>query len=158
MLGEGLAVNEVFDGVRIGLCLSFLIYASWSDYKTREVSNMVWVVLAPSAFALTAFQFFMFAPESLYTYVLSFVITSALALALFYAGAFGGADAEALICLSLALPTYPTHLLQQSFFVSPLFPITVFTNGVLLASLSVVYALLRTFSGRAEIRRDSLKG
>ena len=152
------ALNEILDAARVAICLAFLTYASWSDYKTREVSNMVWVVLAPSAFALTAFQFFMFAPESLYTYVLSFVITSALAIALFYAGAFGGADAKALICLSLALPTYPTHLLQQSSFVSPLFPITVFTNGVLLASLSVVYALLRNLLWKSRNKKGLFEG
>ena len=114
---------------------------------------MVWAILAPSALTLTAFQFLMFAPELLYTFVLPFVITSALALALFYAGAFGGADAKALICLSLALPAYPVHLLQQPYgFVPLLFPITVFTNAVLLAALSVFYALLRNllWKGRNE--------
>lgn len=158
MSGEGFAVDEVFDGTRIALCLSFLIYASWSDYKTREVSNMVWVVFAPIALVLTALQFLMFAPESLYTFVLSFAITSILAIALFYAGAFGGADAKALMCISLALPTYPTHLLQQRWFVSPLFPITVFTNGVLLAALSVAYAFLRNILWKSRNEKGLFEG
>ena len=159
MFGVWLTLNQVFDGIRVSLCLVFLIYASWSDHKTREVSNMVWAILAPSALALTAFQFFMFAPESLQTCVLSFAITSALALALFYAGAFGGADAKALICLSLALPVYPTHLLQQPYgFVSPLFPITVFTNGVLLAALSVFYALLRNLLWKSRNEKGIFEG
>jgi len=139
-------VNEIFDGVRIALCLGFLIYASWSDYKTREVNNWVWAILAPSAFALTSLQFFMFTPKSLYTYALSFGVTSALAITLFYGGAFGGADAKALMCLSLALPLYPVSLLQPySGFVSPLFPITVFCNAVLMAALSVFYAAVRNY-------------
>jgi preflagellin peptidase FlaK len=120
---------------------------------------MVWAILAPSALALTAFQFFMFAPESLQIYVLSFVITSALALALFYAGAFGGADAKALICLSLVLPVYPVHLLQQPYgFVSPIFPITIFTNAVLLAALSVFYALLRNLLWKSKTKRGLFEG
>jgi len=151
-------VNEVFDGTRIALCLSFLIYASWSDYKTREVSNMVWVVLGPSTLALTAFQFLVFSPESLFNYLLSFAITSILAIALFYTGAFGGADAKALMCISLALPTYPKHLLQQRWFVSPLFPITVFTNGVLLAAASVVYALLRNVLWKSRNEKGLFEG
>ena len=32
---------------------AFLIYASWSDYKTREVSNRVWAIYAPIALALS---------------------------------------------------------------------------------------------------------
>jgi len=134
------------------------MYASWSDYKTREVSNMVWAILAPSALALTIFQFFMFAPESLYIYALSFILTSVFALILFYVGAFGGADAKALMCLSLALPSYPTHLLQPYGLVSPLFPITVFTNAVLLAALSVVYALLRNLLWKSRNRKGLFEG
>jgi len=140
-------VNQIFDGARIILCLSFLIYASWSDYKTREVSNKVWVILGPLALALTAFQYLIYSSQPLQlliSYVLSFAITSALAIAIFYAGGFGGADAKALMCISLALPVYPNHLLLQPLgFVSPLFPITIFTNSVLLGALSVFYALFR---------------
>ncbi|NIR87628.1 hypothetical protein GWO13_08760 [Candidatus Bathyarchaeota archaeon] len=137
-------MNGILDGARVLLCLFFMIYASWSDFRSREVSNRVWAIFAPSAFALTSSQFFLFAPESLGIYVLSFVVTSALSVTLFYAGAFGGADAKALMCLALALPSYPTHLLQPySGFVSPLFSITVFCNAVLLAALSVLYVVLR---------------
>jgi len=152
-------LNQVFDGIRVTLCLVFLIYASWSDYKTREVSNKVWGVLAPSAFALTTLQFIFFTAGLLYTYVLSFIITSALAFALFYAGAFGGADAKALICLSLALPSYPDHLLQQPHnIVSPIFPIIVFTNAVLLAASSVFYAVLRNLLWKSRNEKSLFEG
>ncbi len=152
------SINEMLDLTRIAVCLAFLIYASWSDYKTREVSNMVWVVFAPAALALTVVQFFISAQESQYTYILSFAVTSILSLVLFYAGAFGGADAKALICLSIALPTYPLNFLQQSWFISPLFPITVFTNGVLLAALSVIYALFRNFLWKSKTKKRLFEG
>ncbi len=134
---------QVFDGARIFLCLAFFIYASWSDLKKREVSNRVWAILAPLAFALTFLQFIMFAPEMLRIYAFSFGITSALSIILFYAGAFGGADAKALICLSLVLPSPPTNFIQPLSLGSPLFPITVFCNAVLLAALTVFYVLTR---------------
>lgn len=140
-------MNQILDGARIILCLSFLIYASWSDYKTREVSNKVWAILGPLALALTGFQFLVYSSEPLQliiSYALSFAITSGLAITIFYAGGFGGADAKALMCIALALPVYPSHLLPQpTGFVSPLFPITIFTNSVLLGALSVFYALFR---------------
>jgi preflagellin peptidase FlaK len=140
-------VNQIFDGARIILCLSFLIYASWSDYKTREVSNKVWVILGPSALALTGFQILFYSSQPLQLlqlYVLSFAITSVLAIAIFYVGGFGGADAKALMCIALALPVYPGYFLSEPVgFVSPLFPLTIFTNGVLLGALSVFYALFR---------------
>jgi preflagellin peptidase FlaK len=140
-------MNQILDGARIILCLGFLIYASWSDYKTREVNNKVWAILGPLALALTGFQFLLYSSEPLQliiSYTLSFAITSGLAIAIFYAGGFGGADAKALMCIALALPVYPSNLLPQpTGFVSPLFPITIFTNSVLLGALSVFYALFR---------------
>jgi len=137
-------VNEALEGTRVFLCLTFLIYASWSDFRKREVSNIVWAVFAPIAFVLTSLQLFLFIQQQLYIYAISFGLTFALSIALFYTGAFGGADAKALICISLALPSYPIYLLQPLFgFISPIFPVTVFCNAVLLAALSVVYVLIR---------------
>ena len=155
-------MNQIFDGARIILCISFLIYASWSDYKTREVSNKVWAVMGPLALALTGFQFLAYSPQPLQlviSYGLSFAITSALAIAVFYAGGFGGADAKALMCIALALPVYPNHLLPQPpGFVSPLFPITIFTNSVLLGALSVFYALSRNLLWKIRNRRRIFEG
>jgi preflagellin peptidase FlaK len=142
-----ISVNQILDGARILLCASFLIYASWSDWKTREVSNKVWVILGPSALALTGAQFLFFSSQPLQllqSYVLAFAVTSALALVVFYVGGFGGADAKALMCIALALPVYPGHLLSQpAGLFSPLFPLTIFTNSVLLGAFTVFYALLR---------------
>ena len=152
-------MNQIFDGARTILCLSFLIYASWNDYKTREVSNKVWIILGPSALALTTFQFVVFASELLLTYVLSFVVISALALVIFYAGGFGGADAKALMCISLALPVYPNYILPQpSRLFSPLFPLTIFTNSVVLGALSVFYALFRNLIWKARKRQGLFQG
>lgn len=140
---EDFALIELFEGARVLLCVSFFVYASWMDWKAREVSNWVWVVLAPLACALTTLQYVFFSPELLFYLPLSFTVTSVLSVVLFYAGAFGGADAKALMCLALALPYYPIYLLSGAAFFSPVFPITVFSNAVLLAALTVVYALLR---------------
>ena len=152
-------MNEVLDGLRVLVSLIFLAYASWSDFRKREVSNKVWVIFAPLALALTSLQFLVFSPESLYDFVLSFAITSVLSITLFYAGAFGGADAKALICLSLALPSYPTDLLQPSFsLISPLFPISVFCNAVLLAALSVFYVLSRNYLWKRRTGKKLFEG
>jgi len=157
-------VTEFLDAARVFLCLSVFVYASWSDWKKREVSNTVWLFLAPLALALSALQFILFSPDLLLFYAVSFAVTAALSIVLFYLGAFGGADAKALMCLALALPTYPNSLLRYfqsanaSAYVSPLFPITVFSNGVLLAALTVVYAVLRNFVWRVRTGRRLFEG
>lgn len=136
---------EVLDTARVLLSLSFFVYASWRDWKEREISNWLWVVLAPLAFALTTVEYVFFRQEFLSYFALSFAVTFVLSVGLFYAGAFGGADAKALICLALALPYYPVSLLSEYAFFSPIFPITVFSNAVLFAALTIFYALFRNF-------------
>jgi preflagellin peptidase FlaK len=153
--------NELLflDGARVFLSLSVFAYASWSDCKKREVSNKVWLIMAPLAFALTTFQYVVFSPSMLQFYALSFAITAGLSIALFYLGAFGGADAKALMCLALALPSYPDSLLQSNApLVSPIFPVTVFSNGVLLAAFTVVYAVLRNSFWRLRTGRKLFEG
>lgn len=135
-------MNEALNVARVVLSLAFLIYASWSDWKKREVSNRVWILFAPLAFALTTVQFILYSPELLAIFGISFAITSAMSIALFYLGGFGGADAKALMCLALALP-YPVRLVANVRLYLPIFPFTVFSNSVLLAAFSAVYALLR---------------
>jgi len=149
-------LNEILDSTRIIVCLGFLIYASWSDYKTREVSNNVWIVFGPIALLLTLAQFLFFPPihvggdvlQLLTYYGLSFTITSVFSIALFYVGAYGGADAKALMCVALAMPLPPDLVEPLSGFVSLIFPITVFSNGVIIAALSVFYALARNLHWR----------
>jgi len=159
-------MNEILDGVRVLLSLSFLFFASWSDWRRREVSNRVWLVMAPLAFVLTTFQFIIsrHSFELLQFYLVSFALTAGLSVALFYVGAFGGADAKALMCLALALPSYPLDLYRYLFrrgsgpLVSPVFPISVFSNGVLLAALTVVYAALRNVVWRFRTGRRLFEG
>ena len=45
------ALEVALIGANIVLSLIILLYASWSDYKTREVSNRVWAIYAPIALA-----------------------------------------------------------------------------------------------------------
>jgi preflagellin peptidase FlaK len=141
-------VNEILEGARISLCLSFLIYASWSDYKTREVTNMVWILFAPLAFTLTFLEIYTSHGFSqLPSYGICFGLTAIFAVILFYSGGFGGADSKALMCLALALPFFPESLFKplsgeisqiSKFF----FPITVFSNSVLLAAATAAYMFL----------------
>jgi preflagellin peptidase FlaK len=142
-------MKEVIEALRISISLAFFIYSSWSDYKTREVSNNVWILFAPPAIALTLTELFIFDLDflALQLYGLCFGLTTAFALILFYSGGFGGADAKALMCLALALPFYPNNLLMPlSNEISPIaqkfFPITVFSNSILMAAATAIYMLL----------------
>ncbi|MEM2912625.1 MAG: A24 family peptidase C-terminal domain-containing protein, partial [Candidatus Bathyarchaeia archaeon] len=143
---------ETLSNARVILSLIFLVYASWSDFKKREVENWVWMVFAPLAFALTFTELF---PDlqSLLWYAVSFGLTSLLAVCLFYVGAFGGADAKAFMCIALALPFPPYTTVA-----SPVFPLTVFSNSVVLAALSVFYMIFRNLLWTHKTKRRLFEG
>jgi len=137
----------IFDIARTAIALFFLFYASWSDYKTREVSNSVWMLFAPLAFTPTFIQIYIYEFSQLPFYGICFGLTTAFAIILFYSGGFGGADAKALMCLALALPFHPQNLFNPFLGqISPIsqtfFPVTVFSNSVLLAAATAVYMFL----------------
>jgi len=153
-------VNTFLEGLQVFVSLVFLFYASWSDLKTREVSDRVWALFAPAGLALTLTQIFFFeanSNEQLYWFGISAGVTSVLAVGLFYAGAYGGADAKALICLSLTLPFYPTNFINWASD-SPIFPLSVFSNAVIIAALSVVYVLLRNVVWRQRTGKQFFEG
>lgn len=140
------AMQVFIEAAKVCLTLFSFLYASWSDYKTREVSNSLWILFAPPAFALTFAELFLDL-SALSFFGLCFGLTAAFAIILFYAGGFGGADAKALMCLALALPFYPQELFSNplsgeiSPFMQRFFPMTVFSNAVILAALTAIYLL-----------------
>jgi preflagellin peptidase FlaK len=140
-------MSTVLETARVAITLIFLFYASWSDYKTREVSNKVWALYAPIAFVLLVSDLLFFEPSRLLTFGICLGVTVAFSLLLFYSGMFGGADSKALMCIALALPFFPqasiTPIIKEG--ISPIsqniFPLTILSNAVLFAAL-IVFGML----------------
>jgi preflagellin peptidase FlaK len=160
-------MQTVIVAANIALSLAFLLYASWSDYKTREVSNRVWAIYAPIALILSLATILLYEQDplsKLSLFGLSFGVTAFFAIILFYSGGFGGADSKALMCIALALP-FSTEIVFQPIFasgVSPLsqtiFPLTIFSNSVLFAAASGIYMLMRNLIQRATTGKKLFEG
>ncbi len=130
----------------ITITLAFLAYASWLDWRFREVDDKVWLIYGPVGASLTLGRLFLAGFPSPLLWAVSLAIALGLALALYYGGLWGGADSKALICLALTLPTYPL-------FANPIlglwlivFPLTVVFNAFLLSLLTIAYILLRNLA------------
>ncbi len=143
-----IVLHTLFAAAQVTVSLIFLLYASWSDYKTREVSNRVWVIYAPIALALSLSSLLLYDAGRLLLFGLSFGVTAAIAILLFYTGGFGGADSKALMCIALALPFSvgtligPLSPLGESPLAQNIFPLTIFSNGVLFAAATGIYMIL----------------
>jgi preflagellin peptidase FlaK len=157
-------MQTILAAAKVTLSLAFLLYASWSDYKTREVSNRVWMLFAPIALLLSIAELLLYEPSRLSLFGLSFGVTVVIAFVLFYSGGFGGADSKALMCLALALPFFPATLFTPVLAagVSPLsqniFPLTVFSNAVLFAAASGIYLLLYNIIWHRKNRKKIFEG
>ncbi len=153
----------IFIEARVAITLGFLVYASWSDYKTREVSNRVWAIYAPVAVTLMLAELLIYDPSKLLLFGASAGIIVAIAFLLFYTGGFGGADSKALMCIAFALPFAPslyTPLVNSV--VSPtsqfIYPLTIFSNGVLFAAASAVYMLIRNIIWHKKNGKEMFSG
>ena len=155
---------EILTASRILVSLGFLLFASWSDYRTREVSNRVWAIYGPIALIVSLAEFSLYDTSKLPVFGLSVGITTAIAILLFYSGGFGGADSKALMCIALALPFFPDRLLTPIFAegISPLaqyiFPFTIFSNSILVAAISVIAMLLINAKWRVSSGKKIFEG
>lgn len=156
-------MQEILEAAGTAITLFFLFYSSWSDYKTREVSNAVWIVFAPLAFTITFIEILIYDSSQFPLYGICFGLTATFSVILFYSGGFGGADAKALMCLALALPFYPAQLFtpiagENSPISRILFPITVFSNAVLFAAGTAIYILFRNILWRLRTGKKLFQG
>lgn len=124
--------------LRLILLLGTLLYGSYYDWKSREVSDYVWIIPSAVGILLQVYEIALLGHIlEVYLTAFSIALTSAAALAFYKLGFFGGADAKALIAVSLILPTY-----TSSYSIHPFASLTVLTNGVVLTvSLPLAYAL-----------------
>jgi preflagellin peptidase FlaK len=120
----------------VAITLLLLTVAAYSDLKTREVPDKLWLVYGPIGLALTAYRTYV-EPSLLLLTVASIGLAILVGFALVFFGLSGGADAKALICLGLALPLPPENITPIIGYVHPFFPIVVLVTGYL-CSLSVV--------------------
>lgn len=145
-------VNAVIELLRVMVAGAILLLASYYDLKSREVDDKLWLVFAVVGVPLTVYRSLQ-RPELLVHVLSSIVVGGGLGYAFFYLGLFGGADAKALICLSLTVPLYPVEL-NPNVVTSIFFPLSVLSNAALLSAVLVFPIFIRNLawklsSGRA---------
>jgi len=152
-------MNSWTEAARILVSLIFLIYSSWHDVRRREVSNKVWLVFAPTALCLSFLHVSSNADGSFpILTAASVAVTTGLSFLLFYLGLFGGADAKALICLSIAIPVPPAFPRSYLNPILPIFPLSVLVNAVFVSSTLVFGILVYNFSQFLKAGREFFKG
>ena len=100
------AVNTFWlDILRFTLLVAVLGYAAWSDHKTGEVANKVWIY-AFFGLSLT-FVSWVLNPQTIVYGLLGMGAATLISLSIFYLGGWGGADAKAFMTIGASLPVTP---------------------------------------------------
>lgn len=126
--------------------------ASFLDIRTREISNKLWLVFLPFSTLVTLVTIINGLTQATLI-VTSIAVTSGIALLIFYLGLYGGADAKALISLSIAHPIASIPPLQ-----TPMLPLTTLTNSLLLMLLSTPIALIKNIYWKTTTRKALFEG
>ena len=138
-------IASVPDVLRL-LVLPVLGWAAWRDVEVRRVPSRTWYPLVGLGVILLVWDavghFPPSAPGDARFFVrvaISLLLVAPIAYLFWRLGGFGGADAKALIAISILLPTFPTYLLPGvalPVVVTTLgvFSMTVLTNTVVLAA------------------------
>ncbi|MFB6173589.1 MAG: prepilin peptidase [Halobacteriales archaeon] len=129
------------------LAVPALGWAAWRDVRTRRVPNAVWYPLGLLGVALLAWDAWGHLPPAgfedrlfLLRVGVSLGFVAPLAVAFWWFGAFGGADAKAFLAVAVLFPTYPTYYLPWAALPAVVTSLGVFSMTVL--SNTVVLGLL----------------
>ena len=108
-----------------------LLYACYSDLKSRSVANEVWLPMIAVGIPIAIYNVYLSGMPFLIRFGFSLLFTFLLAYLFFYLGLFGGADAKALIGIAILIPMNP---LNASLLVDPLpFAITTLFNAAIIS-------------------------
>jgi len=133
------------DALRILLSVAMLGYTSWSDLRTREVSDLNWIVFGGLGLVLDIYETStgVLNPMALAVPIL---FSTALSFFIGYLGLFGGADFKAFVALALLQP-HPPHLVKPMLkTASVIYPLTVLSNSALAGASFAVILLVRNLS------------
>ena len=122
-----------FSMIRLFVGMTILLYASYSDVKTRRASNILWIIMGSIGSILLLAQFLTIGFENIYH--LAFIpIMIVLMYFLFQLRLiFGGADAKALMALAILVPLRPS-IFDFPLWSDSLMPYSwvIFTNALIL--------------------------
>ncbi|MBO3799599.1 MAG: prepilin peptidase [Candidatus Brockarchaeota archaeon] len=131
-----------------GVVSIFLLsISSFQDVKKREIDDRVWIAFIIAALLINLAGVLTGIVEPM-SWLVFAGLQSALFTLLYYAGAFGGADAKSLICLSIMYPTCLTEILTELSIGRLTVPLSAFDNAIILTLVFPVFNLLWNFSMR----------
>jgi Flp pilus assembly protein protease CpaA len=128
------------DLLRILSSISLLAYSAVQDVDKREIDDTVWVLLLLAALVLNLGGA-LAGSVDIWSWLFLGSLQSMLFWELYSLGAYGGADAKSLVCISFMYPTTLDRILQGLTSAKATVPLSTFDNAMV---LSLVYLLMNS--------------
>lgn len=154
-----MSILHLTASAKLLLCAVALGVASIQDWRTREVSDVIWLVMGCCGAAITVAELILeFSLSFLMVLVISVISCFLLGFGLYYLGFFGGADAKCLWCLGVTVPFNPLKKLAFNMLgpENPIFSISIFNNSILTAAFLALGVLL--FNAVRRVKRPLFTG
>jgi len=149
---------EIINIIRFLTGILILTFASYTDIKTRQASNILWLVMGFIAIILIIVQYFSIGLKNPY-YLIFIPIMIGLVYLLFQMRIiFGGADAKALMAIAILVPFEPSiagfpiskgsfmpfswSIFQNSLIIFLLIPMSLFVFNIIKRNIKFPYAFL----------------
>ncbi len=162
----------IIDISRLVIGLVILLFASYSDIKTRRASNLLWIIMGGAGGILLLAQYFLVGFENILILIFVPIMIGFVYLLFQFRLIYGGADAKALMALSILVPFFPTIsnfplfgksympfpwvLLVNSLFMFLIIPISLFFYNATHKNLKFPHAFLGYFSSIDKARTKFL--
>jgi len=132
----------ILDQLRLAFLVAIMIGASYLDLRTREISDKIWYIALGGGALLNLVQLTLdFSSRFLLLLLSSLLIAGIIGFGIYYLGLFGGADAKAMLSIGMILPLY-----QPMVGIHPFAPVMVFSNGIILSLLPIIFLLFYNLS------------
>ncbi len=139
-------ISGILELFRFLIGLGVLLYASYTDIKTRRAPNILWIIMVSSGLIILLLQYLTYGFGLQTMYLVFIPIMIGLMYMFFQLHIiFGGADAKALMSLAILIPFWPNNLFKPPW-VSPLpFSWVVFSNSIVLFLIIPLSLLIYNF-------------
>ena len=139
---------EIVDAIRIISTTIGFIIASWQDLKKREIEDRIWIILTIIGIPLLISEIIIRGLGPWLTLIMiSITFSFGMGLILYKLDLFGGADAKALMTLSIMMPLIPEEIMIRTY-THPFTPISVFNNSVIGAALTSIYMITKNIKDK----------
>lgn len=129
-------ISQYLNIIRLFVGIGILLYASYTDFKTRKAPNILWIIIGIIGIFLIIFEFFIVGYDNMISLFFIPIMILIIYFLFQFLPFFGGADVKALMSLAILVPYQPY------FFIFPIVESILPYVWVILSNSVLIYLVI----------------